>query len=159
MMYKVLIKGQEIIVTQEELDNLDVSFDKDNAIYQVIDNGISHNIKSLDESNHGKVQLLQIDDLNMEATILDPLDQQIKSMGLSNIDEQKSKNIIAPMPGLILDIMCKEGEEIKEGKSLLILEAMKMENVIKAEGNGTIEKIHKAIGDTVEKQQLIIEIS
>ena len=159
MMYKVHIKGQEIIVTQEDLDNLDLSFNKDNAIYQVLDGKESYNISIIDQSNQGKSQILQVNDLNMVCTILDPLDQQVESMGLSNIEESKSKNIIAPMPGLILDIMCKEGDEIEEGNSLLILEAMKMENVIKAEGSGTIEKIHLKIGNTVEKGQLIIEIS
>ena len=54
--------------------------------------------------------------------------------------------------------MYKEGDEVHEGNSLLILEAMKMENVIKAEGAGTIGKIHKEIGNSVEKGQLIIEI-
>ncbi len=158
-MYKVLIEGQEFIVNQEDLDNLDVSFDSNKGLYQVLDNAISYNILPDSIDNQGKTQLLRINDWHLEATILDPLDQQVESMGLSNIDEQKSNNIIAPMPGLILDIMCKEGDEIEEGSSLLILEAMKMENVIKAEGSGTIEKIHKSIGNTVEKGQLIIEIS
>ena len=158
MMYKVLIKDQEIVVTKEDLDNLDVSFDKNQGVYQVLKNEKSHQINHLNQSNGGKKQFLQVNDLNIEATILNPLDQQVESMGLSNIDEHKSKSIHAPMPGLILDIMCKEGEDIEEGNSLLILEAMKMENVIKAEGSGTILKIHKAVGETVEKGQLIIEI-
>lgn len=158
MMYKVLIKGQEIDVTQEDLDNLNVSFDSNNARFQILENGKSHHITPISHENHGKVQRLQINNLNMEATILDPLDQQIESMGLSSLDDQKSNNVIAPMPGLILDIMCEEGEEVEEGKSLLILEAMKMENVIKAEGSGTISKIHKSKDETVEKGQLIIEI-
>jgi biotin carboxyl carrier protein len=157
-MYKVLIKDQEIIVTKEDLDNLDISFDQNLGVYQVLKNGKSHQIIHLEQKAGGKQQILQVNDLNFEATILNPLDQQVEFMGLSNIDEQKSNNINAPMPGLILDIMCKEGDEIEEGKSLLILEAMKMENVIKAEGAGTIFKIHKAVGDTVEKGQLIIEI-
>lgn len=158
MMYKVLIKGQEIIVTQEDIDNLDVSFDKNNNIYQVLKDGKSFRLSQIGTGDNGKIQQLQINNLNIEAKILDQLDQQVESMGLSDIDEHKSKNVIAPMPGLILDIMCSEGEEIEEGKSLLILEAMKMENVIKAEGSGTISKIHKSIGNTVDKGQLIIEI-
>ena len=157
-MYKVLIKDQEIIVTKEDVDNLDISFDKYQGVYRVLKNGKSHQICHLEQSQGGKQQILQVNNLNFDAKILNPLDQQVESMGLSNIDDQKSKSIHAPMPGLILDIMCNEGEEIEEGKSLLILEAMKMENVIKAEGSGTIFKIHKSIGDTVEKGQLIVEI-
>ena len=159
MMYKVLIKGQEIIVTQKDVDDLDISYNKNDGFYQVLNDGKSHRISPIGNSNQGKLQLLQINDLNIEAVIYNPLDQQVEEMGLSNINTHKSKNIVAPMPGLILDIMCKEGEEIEEGKSLLILEAMKMENVIKAEGSGTIGKVHKSIGETVEKGELIIEIS
>ena len=147
------------MVTQEDLDQLDVSFDNKNASHQILQNGVSYKINHLNANNNGKTQHLQINNLNIEATILDQLDQQVESMGLSKMDESKSKNILAPMPGLILDIMCKEGDEVEEGKSLLILEAMKMENVIKAEGSGIIEKIHNAVGDSVEKGQLIIEIS
>lgn len=158
MMYKVLIKDQEITVTKEEIDNLDISFDKNQGVFHVLENGKSYQINHMEQSNGAKSQVLQINNLNINATILNPLDQQVESMGLSNIDDQKSKNIYAPMPGLILDINCEEGEEIEEGKSLLILEAMKMENVIKAEGSGTIHKIYKTVGETVEKGQLIIEI-
>lgn len=157
-MYKVLIKDQEIIVTQEDLDQLDVSFDKNHGFYQVLENGKAHRIIPMEQSHNGKVQTLQINNLNLDLEILNPLDQQVESMGLSNIDENKSKSIHAPMPGLIIDIMCNEGDEIHEGTSLLILEAMKMENVIKAEGSGTITKIYKNIGDSVEKGQIIIEI-
>lgn len=158
-MYKVIIDDQEIVVTAEDLAKLDLSFDKKEASFHVLNQGKAFKISKLDQRNHGKIQHLQINDLNLEATILDPLDQQVESMGLSQIDDHKSNDVMAPMPGLILDIMCKEGDEVEEGKSLLILEAMKMENVIKAEGSGTISKIHESIGNSVEKGQLIIEIT
>lgn len=158
MMYKVLIKDQEIIVTQKDLDNLDVSFDKRRGIYQILNDDKAYRILSTGSTNQGKNQSLQINDINIDVKIMDALDQQVDSMGLSVIDDSRSNNINAPMPGLILDIMCQEGDEIEEGTSLLILEAMKMENVIKAAGSGVITKIHHSKGDAVEKGQLIIEI-
>ena len=157
-MYKVIIEGQEILVGQEDIDSLDVSFDKKNGLYHILRNGKSYRLNPLSATDNGKSQVLEINDLNIQTEILNPLDQQIESMGLTILEETKSKDIKAPMPGLILDIMCQEGEEIEEGKSLLILEAMKMENVIKAEGSGTIQKINKTKGETVEKGELIIEI-
>jgi len=156
-MYKVLIEDQEIIVTKDDLKDLDLSYNQESDTFHVLKDGISYKITT-PTNEYGKSQELQINHWNMEVKIMDTLDQQIDSMGLSTVEESKSKNIIAPMPGLILDLMCKEGDEIEEGESLLILEAMKMENVIKAEGSGTIGKIHKVIGNTVEKGQLIIEI-
>ena len=62
------------------------------------------------------------------------------------------------MPGLVLKLMAKEGDEIKTGDSLLILEAMKMENVIKSRGEGKIKHIRVKERDAVEKNQVLIEL-
>ena len=63
----------------------------------------------------------------------------------------------APMPGLILDVLAKPGQEVKKGDQLMILEAMKMENVLKAQGEGVISGIEVAKGDSVEKNQVLIK--
>ena len=61
------------------------------------------------------------------------------------------------MPGLIYEIKVKVGDEVKKGDVLLILVAMKMENAIKAIGDGIVKSIKTNIGDSVEKGRLIIE--
>jgi biotin carboxyl carrier protein len=63
----------------------------------------------------------------------------------------------APMPGLVIEYFVKEGDEVQAGDKLMILEAMKMENVIKATGEGKIKKLVVTKGNTVEKNQLLIE--
>ena len=158
MMYKVLIRGQEIEVSQEDLDKIDINYDSEKGVYHILENGQSFKLEILSTNNQSKEQNFLINNWKIETLLMDKLDQQVDSMGLSKLDDNKSNDVFAPMPGLILDIMCKEGDEIHEGDSLLILEAMKMENVIKAEGTGTIAKIHKETGDSVDKGQLIIEI-
>ncbi len=60
------------------------------------------------------------------------------------------------MLGLVLKIIAKEGEELKKGDNLLILEAMKMENMIKAPADIIIKKIHIKEGDKVEKNQILL---
>jgi len=62
------------------------------------------------------------------------------------------------MPGLIVDVMVKEGQEISEGTPLLVLSAMKMENIILSQGEGVVKSIEVNKDDTVEKGQLIIEM-
>ncbi len=62
------------------------------------------------------------------------------------------------MPGLILEISVSEGQEVKEGDALLVLEAMKMENVLTAPKDGVIQAITVKKGDAVEKKQLLIEM-
>lgn len=51
-------------------------------------------------------------------------------------------NVKAPMPGLVLDILVEAGQSVNKGDNLLILEAMKMENIIKASGNGVVKNIN-----------------
>ena len=66
--------------------------------------------------------------------------------------------VTAPMPGKILRILVKEGEEVKTGQGLLTLEAMKMENEIPSPKDGVIKKILVKEGDTVDTGQALIEI-
>ena len=66
------------------------------------------------------------------------------------------KEIKAPMPGSILNILVEAGQEVKAGDQLLILEAMKMENVIKSPGDGVVAKIHVDEKQSVEKNQVLI---
>jgi len=62
------------------------------------------------------------------------------------------------MPGLVLGIHVKEGDVVNKGDGLLVLEAMKMENLIKAQTPGRVKKIHIQKGAKVEKNQPMIEM-
>lgn len=66
--------------------------------------------------------------------------------------------IKAPLPGTILKLMVKEGAEVKKGDTLLIMEAMKMENNIMADKDGTIKSIKVSEGDSVLQDDTLIEI-
>ncbi len=63
----------------------------------------------------------------------------------------------APMPGLVVEVRVKEGEKVKKGTPLLVIEAMKMENIIKAKGAGTVKAIAVAGGQAVEKGDTLLE--
>ena len=78
-------------------------------------------------------------------------------MGFAIGGTKHVNSIKAPMPGLILDINVKEGQEVKENDNLIILEAMKMENSITSPRDGIIKSISVNKSDTVEKNQLLIE--
>jgi biotin carboxyl carrier protein len=99
----------------------------------------------------------QVDGNLFEVRIETPLEQQISSMGFSLDSKQTVSQIIAPMPGLILDVQVKEGDEVVENDLLLILEAMKMENAVKSPRSGKIKSINVNKGDAVEKKHLLIE--
>jgi biotin carboxyl carrier protein len=69
---------------------------------------------------------------------------------------KKLKDLKAPMPGLVLDIMVKEGEEVTEGQELIVLEAMKMENAIKSPQDGKIKKIAIKNQDKIDKNHTLL---
>ena len=93
-----------------------------------------------------------------EVKIADQFDQLVKKLGLSSAAHTHIKEIKAPMPGLVLEVKVTAGDEVKKGDPLLILEAMKMENIIKSPGDGSVKIIHIAEGSVVDKGVLMIEM-
>lgn len=89
----------------------------------------------------------------------DELAINIAKMGFSMNNSKKMNSITSPMPGLILNINVKEGQKVKNGDVLLVLEAMKMENSIISPKDGTVKIISVKKGLTVEKNEHLIELS
>lgn len=87
----------------------------------------------------------------------DRFDLLLEKMGLNNGAAGKMNSVKAPMPGLIIDLRVKEGDKVMPGDSLLILEAMKMENMIKASAESVVKSVKVKKGDSVEKNQVLIE--
>jgi biotin carboxyl carrier protein len=69
-----------------------------------------------------------------------------------------SPEIRSPMPGKILDVRVTAGVTVEAGQVLVLLEAMKMENALTAEGAGQVKKIHVSVGDLVDLGQLLVEL-
>jgi len=72
--------------------------------------------------------------------------------------DNKLEIVTAPMPGRIVELLVEESASVKEGDSILILEAMKMQNEIIAQVSGKIQKINVKAGDTVTKDDVLLEI-
>jgi propionyl-CoA carboxylase alpha chain len=70
-----------------------------------------------------------------------------------------SKFLLAPMPGLLVRLTVHPGDEVKAGQDLAIMEAMKMENVLRAERDGKILNVFPAVGDTLGVDQPIVEFA
>ncbi len=80
----------------------------------------------------------------------------LESLGMTAMASAKAKDLKAPMPGLVLEVAVTVGQEVEEGDTLLVLEAMKMENVIKAGAAGVVSDVKIAAGDSVEKGQVLV---
>lgn len=104
-----------------------------------------------------KTLTLKIEGEKFEISIQDRFDLLMEKMGINQSIGIKAENIKAPMPGLILDIKVSEGQEVDLGEPLMILEAMKMENILKSPTKGTIKSIKVKKGQSVEKNQVLIE--
>jgi propionyl-CoA carboxylase alpha chain len=70
-----------------------------------------------------------------------------------------SKFLLCPMPGLVKAINVAEGQEVKAGDSLAIVEAMKMENILKAERDGKVKKVAAKPGDSLAVDAVIMEFA
>lgn len=68
-----------------------------------------------------------------------------------------SKYLLCPMPGMIVSVQVEEGEEIKAGQTLAVVEAMKMENILRAENDGVVSKVNAGAGDTLAVDDIILE--
>jgi len=69
------------------------------------------------------------------------------------------KHVLCPMPGLVISIAVKEGQEVKAGETVAVVEAMKMENVLRAEIDGTVKKINAKPGDSLAVDAVIVEFA
>lgn len=86
------------------------------------------------------------------------LDKVLDNMGIKRGGVVGDTQVKAPMPGKIINVMVKAGDVIEEGTPLLVLEAMKMENVLKSSLSGAVENVTVTAGDNVEKGQILIEM-
>ncbi len=95
----------------------------------------------------------------VDLQIKDRFDLLLDKLGMSNTTASKVNELKAPMPGLIVDIRVEPGHLVQKGDPLLVLEAMKMENILKAPGNGVVGAIKVGLRDNVTKGQVLIQFS
>jgi biotin carboxyl carrier protein len=155
--YQVTIADREYPATEEALNALDL-IATGSGTYHLLRDGKSYAVEILHTDNAAKTISLRVNGREHHLHLADETDQLVTQLGFSVVNTVKSLNAIAPMPGLVLDIMVAVGDTVTEGSPLLILEAMKMENVLKSEGDGVVKSISVKKGDAVEKRQLLIEL-
>ncbi len=106
-------------------------------------------------TNGGKIVFMK--GLEIPAIVEDyNLAQLRKAAGIS-AGAAVETTIKAPMPGLVVTVKVKEGDKVKKGMPLLVIEAMKMENIVKARGAATVKTVHVTGGQSVEKGDILLE--
>lgn len=126
--------------------------------FHIILNDKSYNAELVESDTAAKTLTIKVNNNTYTIQAEDRFDRLLKQLGFSNLNTQKIDNIKAPMPGLVLKISIETGQAINKGDTLLILEAMKMENAIKSPGEGVVKHIKVKEGDAVDKGQILIEL-
>lgn len=144
-------------LNEKEVLELD-SIALDDSLFNVLYDQQSFTIEVIPAKSGKKQFAIKVNGNPYSIKIEDHYDQTIQQMGLLSSTSQKINEVKAPMPGLILEIKVKPGQEIKKDDQLLVLSAMKMENIILAAGDGVVRSIHAKEGDAVDKGQVIIEM-
>ncbi len=129
----------------------------DNAKLQVILNHKVYIVLVDQVSPDFRKYRLQSGHVLVEAELIRHIDRLVQKMGFSQSLQSKLEDLKAPMPGLVKKILVAEKDTVTAGQNLLLLEAMKMENVIKSPQAGVIKYIAIAEHQTVDKGQLLIK--
>jgi biotin carboxyl carrier protein len=93
------------------------------------------------------------------AEVVDERTQVIREMAGTTAASQGPRPIVAPMPGMVVKVEVAEGDRVEAGQGVVIVEAMKMENELRAQGPGRVTRVHVTEGDAVEKDQLLVELA
>ncbi|HEX4887833.1 MAG TPA: acetyl-CoA carboxylase biotin carboxyl carrier protein subunit [Luteibaculaceae bacterium] len=125
-------------------------------VMHIIKNNKSYNVEVLSLNKEEKTGVIAVNGTRYQVELRNELDQLLRSMGLSGAGSKQTKEIKAPMPGLVLNIEVAIGQSVSKGDALVILEAMKMENVLKSPSDGKVKSIEAVKGNAVEKNQVLI---
>lgn len=127
--------------------------------FHVLYNNRSFNAELIEFDKEQKTCSVKVGSNIYSMQMTDQFDELLHQLGMDNFNTAKVSEIKAPMPGLVLRILASEGEEVKKGGNLFVLEAMKMENIIKAPADVIIKSVKVNPGDKVEKNQVMMIFS
>ena len=138
----VIVNGQEFVVEVGDLNSTPVIAKVDGKIYEVVLGGESTEIPS----KHGTAVIIS----------QKPAADSTKQAHESTPAKTNETSVIAPMPGDILDVLVKPGQQVDVGDSLCVLDAMKMNNVIRSPRAGRIASVEVTIGQSVDHGTVLV---
>jgi propionyl-CoA carboxylase alpha chain len=95
--------------------------------------------------------------VTLPVKVLPPRAAELLAAMPAKPEPDPSRNLLSPMPGLLVSLAVREGQEVKAGEALAVVEAMKMENVLRAERDATVAKVRAKAGDSLAVDQIILE--
>ncbi|NQV15425.1 biotin/lipoyl-binding protein [bacterium] len=165
MRYEIIGGGKSVEVDfLAEDGKLEISTDKRRASFDIV--SVQPGVYSVLMDNRSFVvgvgtrngQKLNVNGTPVSLELLDAVHLHLRDLGWESMEESRAGLVNTQIPGLITRIFHVRGDEVSEGEPLFLIEAMKMENEIRAPISGTIIKISVQEGQTVDKGTTIVEI-
>jgi len=162
-MYKAIIGTKEFQVEAKErlVNGKDMTADiieiRDGK-FHILVNRKSYSAEIVEFIPAEKKVTVKINQTVYHVSVRDKYDELLHELGMDNANAKQAGDVKAPMPGLVLSVMVEPGQIIKKGDAIIVLEAMKMENILKAASDGEVKRIHVKKGDKVEKNQVMVNL-
>lgn len=163
--FKAAVNGEEYRIELNDAGNggkindaevkLDL-LDSGNNRYHVLRNHKSYEVEILNADPEAKKMTVKVNGRDYEVVLTDRYDDLLKSLGMDKAMGAKVNEMKAPMPGLVLDVRVSEGQAVSKGDALIVLEAMKMENILKSPADVIVKKIIAKKGNAVEKNEVLV---
>lgn len=138
-----------------EIFEWDIIKIKENSFHILLNNK-SYSAELVKFNSENKTFTVKVNGNKYELQLFDRYDELLHQMGFDVAGSVKIKEVKAPMPGLVIDIAVEAGQAVKPGDILIVLEAMKMENILKSPAEGIVKKINVKKRDAVEKNAVLI---
>jgi biotin carboxyl carrier protein len=152
--WKIESKDGQYFIDGEEV-SVDVYESSPSTFHLLLDNQ-SYRIQVVESDDAQRNFSFTVNGRKVHSHVVEALEELIKEMGLS-ASAKKASDLKAPMPGLVLSIPVEVGQEFSEGDPLIVLEAMKMENVLKAPAAGKVKAVCVEVNGTVGKNEVLLE--
>ncbi len=152
-----LLENDIVCDIQNQLLSASIHKIKENK-YHIILNDKSFQLELISINNVEKTINLKLNNSLKTLVFKDKFDLLLQNLGLNIENSNLAKTLKAPMPGMILKVLVEVGQSIKKGDAMIILEAMKMENILKAPQDCVIKSIQATKGTVVEKNQTLINL-
>lgn len=166
-MYKIKVNGQYDFGIDQTGDVLTINGQPVNAdakqlnkaAWHIIHDLRSYNAEMVSYNPAEKTAEIKVNNTVYSVAAKDQFDLLLDKLGMSNMAGARVSELKAPMPGLVLKVFVEEGAEVKKGDNLFVLEAMKMENIIKSPADVSVKSVKIKPGDKVEKNQVLLQFS
>jgi biotin carboxyl carrier protein len=154
---EILIEEKEgALLLNGALQNADILKISENK-YHLINNNTTYSLEVVKADKEKKEFVIKVNGTEYALKASDKYDELLGKMGISRGATAKVNELKAPMPGLVLNIKVEVGQTVKKDEPLLILEAMKMENVLKSPADVVVKSIEVNEKIAVEKNQVLIK--